>query len=58
MVVASTAKHMSPELLKVTERARRDPSMRFFSLAHLLDEQALRRAYDRIRKDAAHLRGA
>lgn len=53
MVVASTAKHMSPELLKVTERAKRDPSMRFFSLAHLLDEQALRRAYDRIRKDAA-----
>jgi group II intron reverse transcriptase/maturase len=27
--------------------------MRFFSLAHLLDEQALRRAYDRIRKDVA-----
>jgi group II intron reverse transcriptase/maturase len=27
--------------------------MRFFSLAHLLDEQALERAYDRIRKDAA-----
>jgi group II intron reverse transcriptase/maturase len=27
--------------------------MRFFSLAHLLDEQALRRAYDRLRKDAA-----
>jgi group II intron reverse transcriptase/maturase len=35
------------------ERAKRDPNMRFFSLAHLLDEQALRRAYDRIRKDAA-----
>jgi group II intron reverse transcriptase/maturase len=53
MVVASTAKQMSPELLKVTERAKRDPNMRFFSLAHLLDEQALGRAYDRIRKDAA-----
>jgi group II intron reverse transcriptase/maturase len=53
MVAASTAKEMSPELLKVTERAKRDPSMRFFSLAHLLDEQALRRAYDRVRKDAA-----
>jgi group II intron reverse transcriptase/maturase len=44
---------MSPELLKVTERAKRDPNMRFFSLAHLLDEQALRRAYDRTRKDSA-----
>jgi group II intron reverse transcriptase/maturase len=53
MIVASTAKEMSPELLKVTERAKRDPTMRFFSLAHLLDEQALRRAYDRLRKDAA-----
>jgi RNA-directed DNA polymerase len=53
MVVASTAKEMSPELLKVTERAKRDPSKRFFSLAHLLDEQVLGRAYQRIRKDAA-----
>ncbi len=53
MIAASTADAMSPELLKVMERAKRDPSMRFFSLAHLLDEQALRRAYDRLRKDAA-----
>jgi group II intron reverse transcriptase/maturase len=53
MVAAPTAKGMSPELLKVMERAKRDPSTRFFSLAHLLDEQALQRAYDRLRKDAA-----
>ena len=53
MIAASTANEVSPELLKVTERAKRDPRMRFFSLAHLLDEQALRRAYDRLRKDAA-----
>jgi RNA-directed DNA polymerase len=53
MIAASTAKEVSPQLLKVTERAKRDPNMRFFSLAHLLDEQALRRAYDRVRKDAA-----
>jgi RNA-directed DNA polymerase len=53
MVAASTARNVSPRLLEVAERAKRDPSMRFFSLAHLLDEQALRRAYDRIRKDAA-----
>jgi len=53
MVAASTAKKMSPRLLEVTERAKRDPNMRFFSLAHLLDEQALERAYARIRKDAA-----
>jgi len=44
---------VSPGLLKVTERAKRDPAARFNSLAHLLDEEALKRAYERIRKDAA-----
>jgi group II intron reverse transcriptase/maturase len=44
---------MSPGLLKVRERAKRDPDARFNSLAHLLDLGALERAYDRIRKDAA-----
>jgi RNA-directed DNA polymerase len=34
-------------------RAKRDPQMRFFSLAHLIDEDALKRAYGRIRKNAA-----
>jgi hypothetical protein len=53
MTAASTVENMSPELLKVTERAKRDPKMRFFSLAHLIDEEALERAYRRIRKDAA-----
>jgi RNA-directed DNA polymerase len=53
MVAAQTAREMSPRLLEVMERAKRDPSVRFSSLAHLLDEQALERAYDRVRKDAA-----
>jgi RNA-directed DNA polymerase len=53
MVAASTAKEVSPRLLEVMERAKRDLNMRFFSLAHLLDEQALGRAYDRLRKDAS-----
>jgi group II intron reverse transcriptase/maturase len=44
---------MSPELLKVVERAKRDPEVRFNSLAHLIDEEALRRSFGRIRKDAA-----
>jgi group II intron reverse transcriptase/maturase len=35
------------------ERAKRDPNAQFNSLAHLLDVDALRRAFDRIRKDAA-----
>jgi group II intron reverse transcriptase/maturase len=35
------------------ERAKRDPEGRLLALAHLIDEQALGRAYARIRKDAA-----
>jgi hypothetical protein len=44
---------MSTGLLKVRERAKRDPDARFTALAHLLDEEALRRAYGRTRKGAA-----
>jgi len=44
---------MSPQLLKVAARAKRDPRARFNSLAHLIDVPALKRAYVRIRKDAA-----
>jgi RNA-directed DNA polymerase len=44
---------MSTGLLKVAERAKRDPDARFNSLAHLEDEAALGRAFTRIRKDAA-----
>lgn len=44
---------MSPELLRVVERAKREPQARFNSLAHLLNEDALGRALQRIRKDAA-----
>jgi group II intron reverse transcriptase/maturase len=44
---------MSPELLKVVDRARKDPDARLYSLARLIDTDALRRAFVRIRKDAA-----
>lgn len=50
---ASTSESMSPSLLKVVERAKREPEVRFHSLAHLIDVPALARAYQRIRKDAA-----
>jgi RNA-directed DNA polymerase len=53
MADASTSENVSPELLKVAERARRDPAAKFHSLAHLIDVAALRRAFDRIRRDAA-----
>ena len=53
MTDASTLENMSPELLKVVERAQREPEGRFHSLAHLLDVPALERAFHRLRKDAA-----
>jgi RNA-directed DNA polymerase len=53
MTVASTAGSMSLELRRVEERARREPQGRFHSLAHLIDEAALARAYHRLRGDAA-----
>ncbi len=53
MTQASTWIGMSPELLKVAERAQREPDGQFHSLAHLLDELALFQAYHRQREDAA-----
>ena len=53
MPSASTLESMSPGLLKVVERAQREPEVRFHSLAHLIDVPALERAYQRMRKDAA-----
>ncbi len=44
---------MSPGLLRVMERARRNPRERQCSLAYLIDVEALRRSYERIRKTAA-----
>jgi group II intron reverse transcriptase/maturase len=53
MSAAQTAVIMSPGLLKVIDRAKRDPEVSFTSLAHLLDEGALERAFRRLRNDAA-----
>jgi group II intron reverse transcriptase/maturase len=50
---ASTSKNMSPGLLKVAERARREPDAQFHSVAHLIDVEALARAYHRQRCNAA-----
>jgi group II intron reverse transcriptase/maturase len=53
MSAAKTTQGMSPKLLKVAERAKRDPQGRILSLARLIDGPALERAFDRVRKDAA-----
>jgi RNA-directed DNA polymerase len=50
---ASTLADMSPGLLKVVERAQREPAGRFHALAQLIDMPALERAYRRQRSDAA-----
>jgi RNA-directed DNA polymerase len=53
MSQALTWQPVSPELQKVAERARNEPDGRFHSLAHLIDEMALRRAVGRQRANAA-----
>jgi group II intron reverse transcriptase/maturase len=50
---ASMSLNMSPLLLKVVERAKREPEGRFHTLAHLIDAPALVRAFQRARSDAA-----
>lgn len=53
MTIAKTVETMSTKLLKVADRAKRDPTGRILSLARLLDVPALERAFSRIRKGAA-----
>jgi RNA-directed DNA polymerase len=50
---AKTSRIMSPELAKVAERAKRNPSERILALARFIDEPALARAFDGLRKNAA-----
>ena len=53
MAKALPLETMSPGLLKVVERAQREPEGRFHALAHLIDMPALERAYRSQRADAA-----
>src|SRR3989441_4605606 len=53
MASALTLETMSPGLLKVVERAQREPEGRFHALAQLIDMPALERASRRQRADAA-----
>ena len=48
-----TLDDMSPGLLRVMERARRNPHERQRSLAYLVDVDALRRAFKRVRGNAS-----
>jgi group II intron reverse transcriptase/maturase len=53
MTDAQTTATMSPELWKVAELAGRDPNLKLRTLAHLIDEAALHRAFERLSKNAA-----
>ena len=53
MADAKTSSSVLPRLLKVAERAKAHPEQRLLALAHLIDEDALARAYERLRIDAA-----
>jgi len=53
MADATTSVTMSPELQRVAERAKRDPSAKILALARFIDQAALERAHGRLRKDAA-----
>lgn len=53
MVDATTSGAVSPGLLMVAERAKKNPSERILSLCRFVDVAALARAYERLRKDAA-----
>ncbi len=41
------------KLLRIAEKARREPKFRFTSLFHLMKEELLRGCFDRLCKDAA-----
>ena len=53
MTGAKTSSIMSTKLLKVAERAKRQPQTKLLALAHLVDPATLKWAFDRLRKDAA-----
>jgi RNA-directed DNA polymerase len=50
---AQTSMNLSPKLMKVAERAKRDPEARLLALAYVMDEELLKEAFGRIHKDAA-----
>ncbi len=50
---AKTLQDVLPKLMRVAERAKREPEARILSLAHLVDVDLMKEAYRRIRKGAA-----
>lgn len=53
MTDASISGSMSPELLKVVEVAKRDHEARIYAVSHLIDEECLKKAFERLDGRAA-----
>jgi group II intron reverse transcriptase/maturase len=51
--VHSNGQSVATKLRRIAEKARKEPSFKFSSLYHLMNEELLRECYGRLRKDAA-----
>lgn len=51
--VHSSGESVATKLHRIAEKARREPSFKFTSLYHLMDDELLRECFRRLRKDAA-----
>ena len=51
--VPSCEESVATKLRRIAEKARKEPSFKFSSLFHLMNEELLRGCFKRLRKDAA-----
>lgn len=51
--VLSSGESVKTKLLRIAEKARREPGFTFTSLYHLMNEELLRECFKRLRNDAA-----
>jgi hypothetical protein len=53
LIVPSSEESVVTKLRRIAEKARKEPSFRFTSLYHLMNEELLRGCFKRLSKDAA-----
>jgi group II intron reverse transcriptase/maturase len=53
MAIPRNCISMSTKLIRITELAKKDKGLKFFSIAHLLTQDALFEAFESLRKDAS-----
>jgi hypothetical protein len=49
----SSGESVETKLLRIAEKARKEPKFKFTSLYHLMNEELLRECFKRLRRDAA-----